>query len=142
MTIRLGDGLMEVWTLIVERDPHVSCRTWLESPGATQSWTAEGGDVFACLCVLRNQIEPHGLRICCNGCRRNEWMSGLLRDWGDGQDVYMGPNHGDTSQLPQTVATLDPAPPDEVVSLREQLDCIAVYMGWGDWRPGGVLRSE
>jgi len=114
----------------------------LESLDGT-SWSADGPDVVGCVFRIRNQIEPEGVRLCCNGSRRDAWFSGMLREMGNGGSVYlMDSTPSDDAGRPQTVAVLDAAPADEVVSVTEQLDHVAQYMGWGDTRPGWALRTD
>jgi hypothetical protein len=135
LTVRLGASETETWSLEVEIEPHKSCRMRLEAHDGT-TWSADGQDVFDCLCQIRNQVEPDGIRLCCNGSRRDAWLSGMLRDMGDGRLVYLlNSTPSDDAGIPQTVAVLDAAPADEVVSLTEQLDHVAEPLGWGDYRP-------
>ena len=142
LTVRIDDGRTEMWELTVESDPHVSCRTLLMAADGTQ-WRADGADIFECLLILRNQVEPYGFRLCCNASRRDAWVSGMLRDMGDGTLVYLLTTRPpDGSGGPETADTLGAAPPDEVVSLPEQLDWVAEHLQWGDKRPDWVLRAE
>jgi hypothetical protein len=105
--------------MAMETSPeHRSYRATLSAADG-RSWSAEESDAFECLLALRTQIEPLGIGLCCNGCRRDAWASGMQRDMGGGFGVYLldGVPKG---QRPPQVKTLDPAPPAEVVSVAQQ----------------------
>ncbi len=83
-----------------------------------QLWEGAGGDVFDALMNLRLELEPVGIRVCCNGARANAWSSGTQRDMGQGYEVYL--LGLERSGRPASVQTLDPAPCEEVVTVAEQ----------------------
>lgn len=89
-------------------------------------WAAEAGDVFECLMMLREQVEPEGIRLCCNGSRLDAWASGMQRDMGSGFSTYLlaGVSKG---QRPPTANTLDFAPPEMIAKVTEQR---AWYKAW------------
>lgn len=123
--VLVGADVTEQWS--IERQTlsaHRSYRLIVQAPDGT-SWSAEAHDVFGSLMKVREQIEPTGALLCCNGARRNAWSSGMQRDMGQGLFVYL-------LSLPRTpkppqVRTLDPAPPSQVVSAAEQQ---AWYRAW------------
>ncbi|MDG6106683.1 hypothetical protein Daura_28955 [Dactylosporangium aurantiacum] len=51
-------------------------------------WTAAGADWTAALLALREQLEPEGILLCCDGARRDVHSSGMVRDWSGGEDAY------------------------------------------------------
>lgn len=120
ITVLVGKDATEEWPIEVETvAAHQRYRLTLRSRDGRQ-WAAAGTDVFACLLDIRNQIEPDGLRLCCNGSRRNAWSSGMQRDMGQGFVVYLLSKPRAKVRPPQ-VRTLGPALPGEVVSVAEQL---------------------
>jgi hypothetical protein len=78
--------------------------------------------------VLREQVEPRGIRVCCNGSRLDAWASGMQRDMGSGFSTYLltGVAKG---QRPPAVNTLDFAPPEVVVKVAEQRAWHKAWMG-------------
>jgi hypothetical protein len=95
-------------------------------------WSAEAGDTFACLIELRREMEPLGIRLCCNGSRRDAWASGMQRDMGGGESVYLCAGVPRGTQPPE-VLTLDWAPAWQVVTVAEQL---AWHEAWLEDRMG------
>jgi transposase len=77
--------------------------------------------------------EPLGVRLCCNGSRRDAWSSGMQRDMGQGLVAYLLSLPRSKERPPQ-VDTLGPAPSDEVVSVAEQR---AWYESWLAHPPDG-----
>jgi hypothetical protein len=57
---------------------------------------------------------------------------------GDGLSVYLMDTRTPDGSEPTTVPTLGAAPPDEVVSVDEQIDHLAAIYLWGDRRPTWV----
>jgi hypothetical protein len=84
-----------------------------------REWCSEEGDVFECLLTLRDDVERTGVRLCCNGARRDAWASGMQRDMGRGTSVYLLADVPRGTRPPQ-VDTLGSAPADAVVSVQEQ----------------------
>lgn len=124
--LNVGTGRAEGWQIEDEVDAaHRGYRLTLVAPDS-RSWTAFGPDIFECLLDLRRQVEPDGLRLCCNGSRPNAWSSGMQRDTGSGRVVFLLSKPRTRTRPPQ-VRTLDPAPSCEVVSVAEQL---AWYSDW------------
>jgi hypothetical protein len=119
MTVQLG-AARQTWPVKLETiEPHGHYRLSLRSPAGV-TWSAEAGDIFGCLIELREQVEPEGLMLCCNGARRDADMSGMLADMGEGRQVYLLDGVS-ISERPPKVETLAPAPCEMVVSVDEQL---------------------
>jgi hypothetical protein len=57
--------------------------------GRQRTWAATGLDLFEALRELRRQLDPLGIRLGCNGVRRDTWASGMQRDMGGGTTVYL-----------------------------------------------------
>jgi hypothetical protein len=98
-------------------------------------WSAPGEDFFDALCNLRLGLEAGGLRICVTGARVDAYPSGMSRDMGGGQMVYLlrprglvgrllGRRRGRTGRL---VGLLSPAPCERVGSVAEQSE---FYENW------------
>jgi hypothetical protein len=131
--VAIDRDLTEEWSITKEAlVAHHSHRLTLEALDG-RSWSAEASDVFECLMELRNQVEPLGVRLCCNGSRRNAWSSGMQSDMGQGLVVYLLSRPRSKERPPQ-VDTLGPAPSDEVVSVAEQQ---AWYESWLAHPPDG-----
>ena len=119
ITVVDGQGLTEEWSIAKETIvAYRSYRLTLDTPDGRR-WSAEASDVFQCLMELRGQVEPLGVRLCCNGSRYNAWSSGMQRDMGQGLVVYLliRPR---TNERPPQVDTLGAAPPAEIVTVAEQ----------------------
>ena len=87
VTVVLDSGAEEVWEIerVVVR-PHELHRMTLRATDG-RTWTSEGGDVFGCLCDIRQETDPLGIKLCVNGARRNVWATGMARDMGQGISV-------------------------------------------------------
>ncbi|MCP3880461.1 MAG: hypothetical protein GY701_19040 [Sulfitobacter sp.] len=111
---------MSTETLAAETlEPHRSYRLSLQGPNGQQAMST-APDLFECLLLLRDQTDQLGLRLGCNGARRDAWASSMARDMGSGLVVYLlGPVTADQPQ-PSQVATFDSTPLDEVVTVDEQ----------------------
>jgi hypothetical protein len=119
MTVLSPTGETEQWTLDLDTiAPHHAYRLTVGAPDG-RNWTAEDSDVFACLSAVREQVEPVGYRLCCNGARRDAWASGMQRDMGGGIVVYLLADVIGHDRPPQ-VETLAAAPPDAVCTVAEQ----------------------
>ena len=106
-----------LWTLrLTKPEPYRIALILVGDQG--QLWEGAGGDVFDALMNLRLELEPVGIRVCCNGARANAWSSGMQRDMGQGYEVYL--LGLERSGRPASIQTLDPAPCEEVVTVAEQ----------------------
>lgn len=82
-------------------------------------YTATGPDVFEALVRLRRQLEPEGLMIAVQGSRRDAFPSGMARDMGGGERIYvMRPGRGAT--FDDLVDTLADATVDQLATIDEQ----------------------
>ena len=66
---------------------------------------AEADDAFEALCLVREQLEPHGWRIGVAGAQVNVWPSGMARDQGGGKVAY----RFESPELVEVFAPVDPA---------------------------------
>lgn len=119
----------EVATWVIRRRSSPTDRTWTLELGAPdgRSWSVEAGDVFECLLILRRQLEPESIRVCCNGARVNAWASGMARDMGGGNKVYIL-KPGQRPTRDDLVPTLQPAPPADVAPTVETQEVF--YKSW------------
>lgn len=78
-------------------------------------WAASGPDLFLALRLLRRQAETAGVLLGCNGARRNAWSAGV-----DPDEETVSLLSLDSHGVSPVVATLGPAPFDEVGSVSEQ----------------------
>lgn len=82
-------------------------------------YTATGPDMFEALVRLRRQLEPEGLMIAVQGSRRDAYPSGMTRDMGGGERIYvMRPGHH--ARLDDLVDTFAGAEPDQLATVDEQ----------------------
>ena len=51
--------------------------------------TARGPDLFDAFCEIRRDLEGEGVRICVSGARIDAYPSGMAREMGGGQMVYL-----------------------------------------------------
>lgn len=123
--LEIDTGHVESWILSCEVVGPRDFRLNLEA-GDRRRWTIEDWNVFDCLMRLRLQTEEAGWLICCNGARREAWCSGMARDMGHGELVYLL-DRDLQGQRPPTVHTLDPVAPELAVTVREQ------FQGHADW---------
>jgi len=80
---------------------------------------AEASDVFECLCRIRGRLDHEGVRLCCNGARRDVWPSGMGRDMGGGFRAYVL-EIGRRASLADLVDIFDPAPIQSIATVDEQ----------------------
>lgn len=82
-------------------------------------YTATGPDMFEALVRLRRQLEPDGLGIAVQGSRRDAYPSGMARDMGGGERIYvMRPGRQATGK--DLVDTFADAPVDQLATIEEQ----------------------
>ena len=100
----------------------------VEVPELELSLQGDGPDLFAALQQLRKTMEPLGWFPLCNGARVDCYPSGMARDMGGGNSVYMLSARPSLlrRRLP-LVGTFDPAPKESVSSVAEQ---DAYYERW------------
>jgi hypothetical protein len=123
--------------LLVQGDQHVQARLrgWLDGyDGPIPSYriqlftrlgrhggpyTATGPDMFEALVRLRRQLEPEGIMIAVQGCRRDAFPSGMARDMGGGEVIYVI-RPGQVARLDEAVDTLADAAVGELATIDEQ----------------------
>lgn len=117
----------------------VNARLSLEAPELGLSLQAEGPDLFDALQQLRKQtLEPLGWVPLCNGARVDCYPSGMARDMGGGQVVYVLSarprlsvgRYGPRLRRP-LVDTFEPAPKKSVGTVEDQ---DAYFRTWLDSR--------
>ncbi|MCP3935495.1 MAG: hypothetical protein GY708_09005 [Actinomycetia bacterium] len=120
MPVAVSEGTVGTGTIAAETlEAHRSYRLSLQGPDGEQA-TSTAPDLFECLLLLRDQTDPRGIRLGCNGARRDAWASGMARDMGSGLVVYLLGSVTAAQSRPPQVATFDPAPLDEIVTADEQ----------------------
>jgi len=108
------------------------CRLRLDHP----TWggeSIEDRDFFQCLKRLRRSLEEHGVRVLCNGSRRDVIVTGMASDMGYGLKVYPFKNSipiGEPSSLVPLFAEADRA---AIATVEEQEMCQQAY-----WRSVGL----
>lgn len=124
------DGVQE-WALD-RADADVALELTLRAPDG-RAWTATGVDSFRALEALRLQVEPDGIRLCCNGARPEVYPSRMAIAGTDG-DVAYRLRRGRRKSARRLVKALDPADCADVVTVAEQRawyeDWIRTVTGW------------
>ncbi|GAB3393013.1 hypothetical protein [Amycolatopsis echigonensis] len=82
-------------------------------------YTATGPDMFETLVRLRRQLEPEGLMIAVQGSRRDAYPSGMARDMGGGERIYVL-RPGQKASANDLVDTFADGPIDQVATVDEQ----------------------
>jgi hypothetical protein len=90
----------------------------LTAPDLDITLEIRGRDVFDALQQLRLKLEPIGWYPLCNGARVDCYPSGMARDMGGAQAVYVLTIG--KSGKPPVVGTLEPAARDNVGTVAEQ----------------------
>jgi hypothetical protein len=88
---------------------------------------AEGPDMFEALADLRRQLEPSGWLIAVQGARLDTFPSGMARDQGGGERVYIC-RPGLPARSEDLVDTLASAEPEALATVAEQEEY------WNRWR--------
>ena len=116
------NGQVETWKLHYDYSKVATEYVMVITAPNGRLWWTQAGDVFGCLHELRKKLEKKGIRICCNGARTNAWASGMQRDMGGGQSVYLLELERQPT-LDDDVQTLGPAPCEEIAeSVKTQED--------------------
>ena len=89
-----------------------------------RKFQSDGEDVFQCLQMIRLDLENQGIKILCNGARKNVSPSGMGRQMSNGQKIYVL-NLGQSAT--ELVDIFDPAEVTEIGTVAEQLD---FYKEW------------
>jgi hypothetical protein len=119
MVVLRSDGATHDWRIIVQADHLNHVYGLVLVGGDGRRWTAEAFDVFEALLQIRRDVEVLGLRLCCNGARRDAWSSGMQRDMVGGQSVYLL-DSVPSGRRPLQVETLGTTPPASSVLVAEQ----------------------
>jgi hypothetical protein len=88
----------------------------------------EGDDLFSALCDLRCDLDKAGIKLLCNGCRIDTYVSRMSRQMGGGRKVYeltMKKQAG----LDSLVDIFGEAPVDKIGTVEEQK---TFYQKWLD----------
>jgi hypothetical protein len=94
----------------------------------------EAGDLFDALLELRRRLEADGRMLVCQGALPDVWPSGMSSQMSGGRIAYrLG---GDGRGL-ERVDVFDPADPDEVVCVADQLEGVASRRGRFDQEIAG-----
>ncbi|MFF5228332.1 hypothetical protein [Dactylosporangium sp. NPDC000521] len=125
------DGTQE-WTLDRAETDEADVLALVAPDG--REWTATGVNLFHALTALRLQVESDGIRLCCNGARRDVYPSPMALDMARGEIAYLL-RRGRRPSVPGSfVATLDPADCADVVTVEEQRawheDWQKTVIGW------------
>lgn len=86
-----------------------------------------GSDLWECLRDIRNICEPQGLRICCNGSRKDCYPSGMALQMGGGHKVIIRRMGHPVTSLDSVVKLFDPADLSQIGTVGEQE---AYYRAW------------
>ncbi|HWM15332.1 MAG TPA: hypothetical protein VNP97_01975 [Microbacterium sp.] len=93
-------------------------RLWvvaIDSP-AFDPVQARAHDAFEALCLVRDELEPHGWRIGVAGAQADVWPSGMARDQGGGLRAYRMTEE----RVGDLVDTFEPVDPATVTTVAEQ----------------------
>ena len=106
----------------VDHDATISWRTedrlWvvaIDSP-VFEPVEARANDAFEALCLVRDELEPHGWRIGVAGAQADVWPSGMARDQGGGLRAYRMTEE----RVSDLVDTFEPVNPATVTTVAEQ----------------------
>jgi hypothetical protein len=99
-------SLDEAWVRIVRPDDVV--------------YEAAGANLWECLTVIRSECEPLGVRLCCNGARKDCYPSGMSVQMGGGYKVMIREMGRPVTGLHAVVKTFDPAELARVGTIKEQ----------------------
>jgi hypothetical protein len=116
VALRRTDGTTSAGEL--ELDSGKQCRIRLKWSDGRAEETL-GNDLFDCLCLLRERLEPDGWLIMCEGARVDVYPSGMSREMGAGRRAYvlrLG-EHADRNDLVDIFAATKVA---QLASVRDQ----------------------
>src|SRR4051794_34687740 len=81
--------------------------------------TGVGFDMFEALVEIRRKVESEGWLIAVQGSRRDAYPSGMARDMGGGERIYVL-RRGMPAKLDDLVDTLAAADPSQLATVEEQ----------------------
>ncbi|MEV0192197.1 hypothetical protein AB0I39_27120 [Kitasatospora purpeofusca] len=126
------DGRVQPVTIYVGQ-PSAAVVALLDGGSLTE---ISGTDYLDCLSQARRQLERDGRLLCCQGARPDVHPSGQLRQFTNGRQAYV--RFPDArGEVRATVDILDPASPEDVVSLDDQR--AAVIRAWNAQHPGSQI---
>jgi hypothetical protein len=101
-----------------------------------RSWSARGWNMFEAFTSLREQLDPLGFKLCCQGARTRTAISGMAADMGRGMMVYRI-KRGRVVARRDLVGIFDPAPVDEIGTVGEQAAYRQQWLGGSPslWQP-------
>lgn len=120
-----SDGSVSAWEVAWDYEGEDFALT-LSEPGGGKNWSAQGPDLFDAFCDIRRRLEREGVKICVSGARVDAYPSGMSREMGGGQMVYLWKSGRFRSLLqalisrPKLVYIFSPAPCDLVGTVDEQ----------------------
>ncbi len=79
-------------------------------------------DAFEALCLVREQLEPHGWLIGVAGAQEDVWPSGMARDQGGGKVAYR-------FESPDVVEVFEPVDPQTVTTVAQQQAAAEMHYG-------------
>jgi len=79
----------------------------------------EADDLFNALVDLREKLDRSGIKLLCNGARKDVYPSGMSRSMGGGRKAYVI-RKGHPARMASLLDIFDPADIDSVVSVCEQ----------------------
>jgi len=82
--------------------------------------TADEADYFEALVTVRRELDRRGLRLCCQGARKDVWASGMSRDMSGGLLGYVLRDGTTVAHPGDHVHIFAPAMPELVGTVEEQ----------------------
>lgn len=114
LLVAADGGRQEGWFIISTRPPWSLRLVW-----AAGELEAVRGDLFECLSVIRRELDPQGIRVCCAGARLDVYPSGMGRQMGGGRRAYVH-RDGGRPTAHDLVDIFDSVDPELVVTVAEQ----------------------
>ncbi|WP_409060010.1 hypothetical protein [Streptomyces sp. SYP-A7185] len=90
-------------------------------------YESRGANLWECLTEIRNECEPDGVRICCNGARRDCYPSSMAIQMGGGHKVTIREMGRQVTDMAAVVETFASADLEKVGTVAEQE---AYYRAW------------
>jgi hypothetical protein len=112
-----GNGVPDVSVSLVVQSEHPA--VIVARLGDEKARQYPGTDLFDCLLSLREDLESHGLLLCCQGARKNVSPSGMTRQMSNGRLAYALPLGRQVSD-DDLVEVFAPADCGDVASIVEQ----------------------
>lgn len=134
VTLVRGDDSADArlqWWKVMEDNGRITYR--IKLTGIGQKFDGAGPDMFEALVEIRRQLEPTGWRIAVQGARMDTYPSGMARDMGGGERVYvLRPRQ--QAKREDLVDTLEPADAHRLATVDEQAE---YFDSWRSTFPGG-----